>query len=302
MRSTSLKLESGARLALAGVGLNVALCVVKITAGVFGHSYALIADGFESMLDIVSSLLIWAGLKIAARPADDSHPYGHGKAEPVAAIIGSVMILGAALALAVESVQALYAPRAAPHPYTLAVLVVVIVVKEWQARRVKKLAAQTSSIAMESDATHHRGDAITSASAFIGITISLIGGKGYEAADSWAALFACVIIAYNGFQIFWPSLRDLMDTAPPRDFVQHIREAALTVPGVAATEQCRIRKMGLEFYVDLHIKVDGSISVTAGHEIAHNVKDAVRTTVPEVADVLVHVEPAGERVAVAHPA
>jgi cation diffusion facilitator family transporter len=289
MRSTSRKLESGAQLALAGMGLNAALCAAKIGAGIIGHSYALIADGVESLLDIVSSLLIWGGLKVAARPPDASHPYGHGKAEPVAAILGSVMILGAGVGLAVESVHAISVPPPAPSPYTLAVLVVVVIVKEFHSRRVRKVARETHSMAMEADALHHRTDAITSAAALVGITVAL---RGYPAADSWAALFACAIIGYNGLLIFWPSLSDLMDTAPPENIQERVRTASLTVKGVAETEQCRVRKMGLEYYVDLHVKVDGEITVTEGHGIAHLVKDAVREAVPEVADVLVHIEPA----------
>ena len=292
MPSTRLKLESGAHLALVGMGLNAVLCAVKIGAGVFGHSYALIADGFESLLDIISSLLIWAGLTYAAKPPDATHPYGHGKAEPMAAILGSVLILGAGAALAIESMQALAARHSAPRLFTLPVLLVVIVVKEIHSRRVQKMALHTSSTAMEADALHHRTDAITSAAALIGITFALVGGKGYEKADNWAALFACAIIGYNGLLIFWPSLLDLMDTAPPRNIQERVRAASLKVAGVAETEQCRVRKMGLEFYVDLHVKVDGSMSVTEGHGIAHQVKDAVRLEVPEVADVLVHIEPA----------
>jgi cation diffusion facilitator family transporter len=289
MRSTRRKLESGAQLALAGMGINAALCAAKIGAGVLGHSYALIADGFESLLDIVSSLLIWGGLKYAARPPDASHPYGHGKAEPVAAVLGSVMILGAGAALAVASVQAISVPRPAPSPYTLAVLVAVVIVKEFHSRRVRKVARETHSMAMEADALHHRTDAITSAAALVGISIAL---KGYPVADSWAALFACAIIGYNGLLIFWPSVSDLMDTAPPRNIQEQVLDASLTVEGVAETEQCRVRKMGLEYYVDLHVRVDGEMSVTEGHGIAHRVKDAVRQAVPEVADVLVHIEPA----------
>lgn len=292
MPSTRLKLESGAHLALTGMGLNAVLCAVKIGAGVFGHSYALIADGFESLLDIISSLLIWAGLTYAAKPPDATHPYGHGKAEPMAAILGSLMILGAGAALAVASVEALAARHAAPRIFTLPVLLVVIVVKEVHSRRVRKMAHQTSSTAMEADAMHHRTDAITSAAALIGITLALVGGKVFEKADNWAALFACAIIAYNGLLIFWPSLLDLMDTAPPRNILERVREASQKVHGVAETEQCRVRKMGLEYYVDLHIKVDGSMTVTEGHGIAHQVKDAVKLAVPEVADVLVHIEPA----------
>jgi cation diffusion facilitator family transporter len=292
MPSTRLKLESGAHLALVGMGLNAVLCAVKIGAGVFGHSYALIADGFESLLDIISSLLIWAGLTYAAKPPDASHPYGHGKAEPMAAILGSLMILGAGAGLAMSSIEALKARHTAPHLFTLPVLIAVIVVKEVHSRRVQKMAHQTSSTAMEADALHHRTDAITSLAALIGISVALVGGKGYEKADNWAALFACGIIAYNGFLIFWPSLRDLMDTAPPRNILERVRAASRSVTGVEETEQCRVRKMGLEYYVDLHVKVDGSMSVTEGHGIAHQVKDAVRQAVPEVADVLVHIEPA----------
>ena len=273
------------------MGLNAVLCAAKIAAGVIGHSYALIADGFESLLDIVSSLLIWAGLKVAAVPPDSTHPYGHGKAEPVAAILGSVMILGAGTALAVESIRAISTRREPPSPYTLLVLVVVVVVKELHSRRVRKLARETSSMAMEADAMHHLTDAITSAAALVGITVALVGGRAYAAADTWAALFACGIIAYNGLLIFWPSVSDLMDTAPPRNIQEQVRNASLKVDGVAEIEQCRVRKMGLEYYVDLHVKVDGAMTVTEGHGIAHRVKDAVRHAVPEVADVLVHIEP-----------
>lgn len=292
MPSTRRKLESGAHLALVGMGLNAVLCAAKIGAGLIGHSYALIADGFESLLDILTSLLIWAGLKYAAKPPDASHPYGHGKAEPMAAILGSLIILGAGAGLAVESFKAITARHKAPAIFTLPVLVAVIVIKEVHSRRVKRLARETSSTAMEADALHHRTDAITSAAALIGITVALAGGHGYEKADNWAALFACGIIGYNGLLIFWPSLLDLMDTAPPKNIQEQVRNASMAVEGVMETEQCRVRKMGLEYYVDLHVRVDGEMTVTEGHGIAHRVKDAVRQAVPEVADVLVHIEPA----------
>jgi cation diffusion facilitator family transporter len=295
MASTRHKLESGAHLALMGMGLNAALCAVKIVAGLVGHSYALIADGFESLLDIFSSLLTWAGLTYAAKPPDATHPYGHGKAEPMAAILAAVIILGAGGLLATASVQVLRLRHNAPAIYTLPVLVVVIIVKEIHSRRVRKLAHEISSAAMEADAIHHRTDAITSAAALVGISVAQIGGRGFEQADNWAALFACGIIGYNGMLIFWRALRDLMDTAPPRDIELQVRNASLGVEGVAETEQCRVRKMGLEYYVDLHVKVDGGMSVTEGHGIAHQVKDAIRQAVPEVADVLVHVEPVAEQ-------
>lgn len=288
-------LQSGARLAVLGILANALLSAVKISAGVLGHSYALIADGFESLIDIFSSMATWFGLKYAARPPDASHPYGHGKAEPVAAIVGSLTILAAAAGLAVESIREILTPHHAPAPFTLAVLVMVVVVKESLARAVTRVARHAQSTAIAADALHHRSDAITSCAAFIGISIALLGshlGRRWESADDWAALFACALIAVNGARLLKPALYDLMDTAPAQEIVQRVREAAARVPGVVALEQCRVRKMGLEFYVDLHIHVDGDMSVRDGHDIAHGVKNEVRRADAAIADVLVHIEPA----------
>jgi cation diffusion facilitator family transporter len=288
-------LQSGARLALLGIVVNAVLATVKILSGVLGHSYALIADGFESTLDIVSSLIMWGGLKYAARPPDESHPYGHGKAEPIAAITGSLTLVAAAALLSIESIREIVVPHHAPAPFTLIVLVVVVLVKEMLSRAVDRVAQQAQSTAMAADALHHRSDALTSGAAFIGISIALFGkktGRAWESADDWAALFACVIIAWNGARLLKPALYDLMDTAPPREMEDRVRSAANSVAGVAEVEQCRIRKTGLQYYVDLHVGVDGGISVREGHAIAHQVKDAVRNANPAVADVLVHIEPA----------
>lgn len=292
MPHTNRKLESGARLAQVGMAVNATLCAAKIGVGLFGHSFALLADGFESLLDSITSLIIWVGLMYAARPADDDHPYGHGKAEALAAILGSMLILGAGGGLAVASVRALGRQRAEPPSvWTLVVLIVVIIVKELLSRTVAKTARETSSMAVEADALHHRTDALTSGAALIGISIAVLGGRRFESADSWAALVACCVIGFNGVKIFWPAVVDLMDTAPATDLPDRIRAAARTVEGVTSTEQCRTRKMGIEYYVDLHVRVNGGMTVSAGHEVAHRVKDAVRTAVPEVADVLVHIEP-----------
>ncbi len=287
-------LESGARLAGLGIAVNASMALVKIAAGLVGHSYALIADGFESTLDIFSSLIMWGGLKVAARPPDESHPYGHGKAEPIAAVAGSVSILVAALLLSVESVREILTPHHAPAPFTLLVLIVVVAVKEGLFRVVSNSGKMSHSTALKTEAMHHRSDALTSAAAFVGISIALIGqknGRGWESADDWAALFACVLIAFNGIRLLKPALYEVMDTAPPREVVERVREVAAAVAGVADIERCRIRKMGLEFYVDLHVGVNGDISVRDGHSIAHLVKNAVRAADPAIADVLVHIEP-----------
>lgn len=292
---TGKRLAAAARLALIGVSVNAVLAAVKISAGMEGHCYALIADGLESTLDIFSSLVIWAGLVMAARPPDASHPYGHGKAEPLAAVAVSIMVIVAALGLGAQSIREILTPHHGPAPYTLAVLIVVVAIKELLFRRVLKMADDLGSSAVKTDAWHHRADAITSASAFIGISIAVIGGKGYEPADDWAALFACILIAWNGWQLLLPSLNETMDVAPPPSVETGVRRVAAAVPGVQAIDKCRVRKMGLDFYVDIHVQVDGDLSVHEGHRIAHEVKDTVRAAEPAIADVLVHVEPAARK-------
>lgn len=285
-------LRSGARVALIGMVANVVLATAKILAGAFGHSYVLIADGIESALDIAGSAIIWGGLKFAARPPDETHPYGHGKAEPVAAIIVSLGVLAAALVIAVRSVHEIFQPHNAPAPFTLAVLVGVVLVKELLFRVVNRLGQSAGSTAIQTDAWHHRTDAFTSIAAFIGISIALIGGPRWQSADAWAALFACVLIAANGWHLFYPALREVLDTAPRGEIVEQVRAAAATVPGVLEIDKCFVRKMGVEYYVDLHVQVDERMTVRAGHEVAHEVKDAIKRTNPGIADVLVHIEPA----------
>ncbi len=282
------------RLALLGIGINAVLAAVKLLAGYYGHAYALIADGIESSLDIAGSFIIWGGLKLAAKPPDANHPYGHGKAEPMASIIVACTVLAAAAGLAVQSVIKILTPHTAPKSFTLIVLVAVVIIKESLYRLVMWRGAKTGSTAIKTDAGHHRADVFTSLAAFIGISIALAGvsiGRRWEQADDWAALFACALIAYNGIGLLKPGLNEIMDTAPPKGVENEIRRAAASVIGVEKIEQCRIRKMGLEFYVDLHVWVDGRIPVSEGHRIAHEVKDVVRQSNPSVADVMVHVEP-----------
>jgi len=289
-------LLSGSRLALLGAAINSLLACVKITAGILGNSYALIADGMESTLDIFSSFLVWAGLRVASLPPDDTHPYGHGKAETLSAIGVALLLLTTSLFLAIKSVHEILTPHHAPAPFTLAVLMLVIIIKEYLFRRVLNQGTEIGSHAMASDAWHHRADAITSLGAFAGISVALIGGPGYESADDYAALLACGVIAFNGIRILGPALNEAMDTAPDPKIEQSIRSAAAAVEGVKGIEKCRVRKMGLEFYVDIHVLVDGDLQVRAGHAIAHAVKDAVKLEVRAIADVLVHIEPADDEV------
>lgn len=283
--------ERGQSSTLLGIGANVALVVGKGTAGILGHSYALVADAIESATDIVSSFIVWLGLRTAAREPDANHPYGHGKAEPLAAILVALALIVAAVFIAIESAQRIRTPHQLPAPFTLGVLGVVIALKELLYRRALRIGEEVGSNAVKADAWHHRADAITSLTAFIGISIALLGGPGYESADDWAALLACSFIVYNAYHIFRPAFGEIMDEAPAGSWVDDLRAIAQEVPGVLDTEKCFVRKMGFEFFADLHIVVDGNISVREGHAIAHAVKAAIMRAKPEVYDVLVHVEP-----------
>jgi len=284
--------RTGARVALLGLVINVVLASVKIVAGVIGHAYVLIADGIESALDVGGSIVIWGGLTVAARPPDRMHPYGHGKAEPIAALVVAICVLAAAIGLAIESVREILTPHHGPAPFTLALLVVVIVIKEFLFRYVNRIGRDLESTAVQTDAWHHRSDALTSAAAFIGISVALIGGERWQSADDWAALFACAVIAANGVRLALPAFQEIMDTAPAGKIVASILAVASKVPGVVEVEKCYARKMGLDYYVDLHVGVDGNISVHEGHEIAHRVKSAIQQSDSRIADVLVHIEPA----------
>jgi cation diffusion facilitator family transporter len=276
---------------LAGIIVNLCLAAIKGIAGVAGHSYALIADAPESLTDVLSSLVVYVGLRVAMRPPEANHPYGHGKAEPMAAVAVSIALFGAAIAIAFESVHEILTPHTMPAPFTLLVLPVVVVAKEAMFRFVNRVGSSIGSAAVKTDAWHHRSDAITSALAFVGISIALIGGKGWESADDWAALLASGLIAYNAYLMLRPAVRELGDALPGTRITQEIQPIANTVPGVIDIEKCFVRKMGFDYYVDLHVVVDGSLPVRRGHEIAHQVKDAIQAAYPRVADVLVHIEP-----------
>ncbi len=281
----------GMRSTFFGIIGNVILAVIKGLAGYFGNSYALIADAIESTSDVFSSIIVIIGLKISTKPKDSNHPYGHGKAEPIVAIVVSLTLLAAAVTIVYQSIQEIITPHHTPAPFTLLVLILVVTVKETLFRYVFKVGAEVQSTAVKTDAWHHRSDAITSVAAFIGISIALIFGKGYEAADDWAALLASGIIAFNAYILFKPALAEIMDAAPPANMEKDVRETALSVEGVYDTEKCLIRKMGFDYFVDLHVIVNGELTVRDGHIIAHNVKDALLKSKFRINDVIIHIEP-----------
>jgi cation diffusion facilitator family transporter len=287
----ALRASRAIRATIQAVLVSTVLALVKIASGWVGHSYALIADGIESLVDVVSSLAVWGGLRVAAIPPDRKHPYGHGKAESLAAMVVALGLLAAGLGLAVQSVREIMTPERAPAPFTLVVLLLVVACKELLFRRLARVGSATESTSLRVDAWHHRSDALTSAAAFVGISIAVVGGEGYESADGWAALFACGIIGFNGVRLLRTAVSEVMDAAPPEQFERAIRAAAQAVPGVVTVEKCFARKSGPGWLVDIHVEVDGSLSVIEGHAIGHRVKDALCSSELKILDTLVHIEP-----------
>lgn len=270
---------------------NTCLAIIKGLAGFFGNSYALIADAIESTTDIFASFLVLFGIKYANKPADNNHPYGHGRAEPLITFLVVGFLITSATIIAYESINNIRIPHDLPKPWTLIVLGTIIIWKEFSFRLVMKRSVETNSSSLKADAWHHRSDAITSVAAFIGISIALVLGKGYEEADDWAALFASGFILYNSYLIFRPALGEIMDEHLYDDLIAHIREVAFQVEGIIDTEKCFIRKSGMKYHVDLHAIVNADISVKEGHDLAHQLKDTLRKEIPELGHVLIHVEP-----------
>jgi cation diffusion facilitator family transporter len=270
---------------------NTSLAIVKGLAGFFGNSYALIADAIESTTDIFASFLVLFGIKYSNKPADDNHPYGHGRAEPLITFLVVGFLITSATIIAYESIQNIGTPHELPKSWTLYILGAIIVWKEYSFQLVMKRSKETNSSSLKADAWHHRSDAITSVAAFLGISFALYFGNGYESADDWAALFASGFILFNSYKIFRPALSEIMDEHLYDELVEEIRVVSLTVPGVLDTEKCFIRKAGMQYHVDLHARVEGAITVREGHDIAHDLKDTLRAQIPSLGHVLIHVEP-----------
>ena len=274
-----------------GIAVNGVLALTKGTAGVLGNAYVLVADAIESLTDVGSSLIVWLGLRVASQPPTAKYPYGRGRAETLSALIVAAMLFAAAGLIAIQSVSQIRTPHQAPAPYTLIVLVAVVVIKESLFRFVRTVGEGVQSTAIRADAWHHRSDAITSAAAFVGICIALWGGAGYEVADDWAALLASGIILINGYSILRPALGEILDRAPDTGIEGEVRQLARSVPGVRGTHKCFVRKLGLDFFVDLDLLVDGQMTVHDSHELAHAVQNVIRSELPIITKVLIHVEP-----------
>jgi cation diffusion facilitator family transporter len=284
--------EEGMRVTLVAVVVNGVLAVGQATVGLFGNSYALLADGLESLGDIFGSLIVWSGLRIAARPPDDDHPYGHGKAEPLAALIVAVGLGISCLAIGVQSIRRLLDPGTAPAAYTLIALAVAILGKGGLGVLLSRAADRIGSSAIKADAHHHYSHMLTSAAAMVGVGLAVVGGPRFITADAWAALLVAAVIGYNSVRVGRPALAEVMDAAPEPEIEAAVRQSASQVGGVERLTGCAVRKMGFDYYVDLHVAVEGSISVREGHSIAEAVEARICSDFPRVREVLVHVDPA----------
>jgi cation diffusion facilitator family transporter len=273
------------------IAANTCLAILKWFTGFFGNSYALIADAIESTSDIFSSILLLFGLKFSTRPADENHPYGHGRAEPLITFVLVVFLVISAIVITYRSIYYINTPHDLPENYTLFVLGGIILSKEIFYRIILGRSKQSGSGALRAEAWHQRSDTITSLAAFAGILFALIMGEGYESADDWAALLAAGVIIYNAWFIFRAALGEIMDEQLYEKLILQIRSTSIKVDGVKKTEKCFVRKSGLSYYVDLHIEVDPLLSVRQGHEIAHHLKERLILEIPSIADVLIHIEP-----------
>jgi len=291
MESIKTKESSAIKATYFSIISNTLLAGIKLTSGILGNSYALIADGIESTTDIFSSFFVLIGFKYAQRPPDENHPYGHSRIEPLITFLVVAFLVTSATVIAYESIVNIQVPHKVPEPWTLIVLGIIIIWKELSYRYVLKKNKKINSSSLKADAWHHRSDAITSVTAFIGISIALFFGQGYETADDWAALFASTFILYNAYLIFRPALGEIMDEHRYDDVVEQIRTLSLSVQGIKGTEKCFVRKAGMKYLVELHVIVDGKITVAQGHLLAHNLQDKIQQEFPEISHITTHVEP-----------
>ena len=280
-----------ARAARLGMGVNIGLTAVKLVGGLVGHSYALVADAAESAFDLFGSLAVWTGVRIADRDATEEYPFGFGKAEALAGASVALLLVLASVGIAIASIHEIRTPHHAPEVWTLGVLAAVIVVKELMTKRVRRIALAEGSTALAADAQHHRSDALTSAAAFVGIAVALIGGDGWESADDWAALAAAGIIAFNGVGLLRTAVADLMDRVASPDVVAAVRSAATAVDDVRAIEKMAVRRAGRGYWVDIHVQADPAMSLEEAHVVSGKVKSSIRAASPQVLGVLVHMEP-----------
>lgn len=279
------------RAAWLGLVVNLLLGIVKLFAGIIGHSFALIADAVNSIGDVVTTVVVLFALRVAQLPADDEHPYGHTRAEGIAATNVALIVIFSALLVGREAIQRFNSDHAIPPPWTLWIAGANIVIKEGLYQYKMRVGKRTGSAAIIANAWDHRSDALCALAVLIGLAIVRIGGPSFVWADEAASLVIVIAIVWSGIKLFRSSASELMDVQADSEYVDQIRAAALSVVGVEDVETLWVRKSGLEYFADIHIEVDQHLSVAEGHRIGHQVKDHLLESFASLRDVLVHLEP-----------
>jgi cation diffusion facilitator family transporter len=274
-----------------GLAVNLALGAAKLAGGLIADSFALLSDAVNSLGDSLTSLVVLLALWVAQKPADEEHPYGHTRAEAVAASNVALIVMLSALWVGWQALRHFSAPNDVPPLWTLVLAGGNVVIKEALYRYKVGVGRRTGSSAIIANAWDHRSDAFCSLAVLLGLGAVRVGGPRWIWADDAAALIVVAAIVWSSFGIFRRSASELMDVQADDELVQEIRRAAEEVPGVRAIEKLRVRKSGLEYLADMHIEVDAHTTVEEGHRIGHVVKDRLVSRFARLRDVLVHLEP-----------
>jgi cation diffusion facilitator family transporter len=282
----------GQRVAAAGMMVSGALAVVKIWAGLAGHSNSVLADGLESAGDVFSSGLVLLALTLAAKPADAEHPYGHGRVEILTGLLIGMVLTATGVLISYGSIQRIGLPRPEVAPYVVWPLVASLVAKSVLAIFKFRYGRRIQSDALQADAWNDTMDTLSATVALVAVGLSLISPGRFREADSIGGFVIGLIIVGAGVRIAYDTALQLMDTMPNEALMNQIREAAATIPGARGVEKCYARKTGLRYHVDLHLEVDPQMTVRQSHQLAHEVQQRILERLDWVADVLVHVEPA----------
>lgn len=274
-----------------GLVVNLALGIVKLVGGLVGSSFALVSDAVNSLGDALTSVVVTGALWYAQRPADEEHPYGHTRAEAVAASNIALVIIISALFVGWQALARITGEHDLPPVWTLWIAGANVVIKEGLYRYKRRVGRQTGSAAIVANAWDHRSDALCSLAVFVGLSVVRWAGPGYMWADEAAALFVVVAILISGIKLFRTSTSELLDPQADAKLVQQIRSTAEETPGVRQVEKLWVRKTGMEYLADIHIQVDAQLTVDEGHRIGHQVKDRLVEKFASLRDVLVHLEP-----------